>query len=163
MAWPLEMMHSYFVPVSLEPGFNPMLGGGFKTCLKDYMNFLEMVANDGVFKGEQILGREMIEEIESDQIKESKVTQPKYVLKSKGNTHTAIYGLGVWREELDEEGRVTLISTPGWAGSYPFVDRKNQTYGFILAKITEKGLKEKFSGFLNSSKLSFMAREELSY
>ncbi len=161
IAQPLNMKHSYFVPVSLEPGFNPMLGGGFKTCLADYMNFLEMMAHNGTFEGKQVLSLRAVEEIESDQIKNAKVTQPEYVLKSKGNTHTAVYGLGVWREEVDGSGKATLISSPGWAGSYPFIDRKNNTYGFIIAKISEKGLKQKFSGFLNSAKISFEVRKAL--
>lgn len=161
IAQPLNMKHSYFVPVSLEPGFNPMLGGGFKTCLADYMNFLNMMAHNGTFDGKQVLTPRAVEEIESDQVKEAKVTQPEYVLKSKGNTHNAIYGLGVWREEVDKNGTATLVSSPGWAGSYPFIDRKNNTYGFIIAKISEKGLKEKFSAFLNSAKLSFEVRKAL--
>jgi len=157
----LGMEHSYFVPVSTEPGFNPMLGGGFRTCLKDYMNFLRMMADNGRFNGKQVLSAEVVAEIEADQVKTARVIQPEYVLKSKGNAHTAIYGLGVWREELDENGRATLISSPGWAGSYPFIDRKTGTYGFILAKISEKGLKEGFSGFYSSARLSVRARETL--
>ena len=31
----------------------------------------------------------------------------------RGNTHRGIYGLGMWREELDGKGRVTLSCGPG--------------------------------------------------
>ena len=37
--------------------------------------------------------------------------------------HTGIYGLGEWRELIDEAtGEAYQISSPGWAGAYPWIN-----------------------------------------
>lgn len=156
---PLNMKSSFFVPVSEEGGFSPMLGGGFKTCLHDYMNFLNMISNNGLYKGKRILTSESIEEIEKDQVGKAIINAENFVLRSRQNLHNGIYGLGIWREEIDKNGKATLVSSPGWAGSYPWVDRKNNIYGFIIAKVNGKALSVGFSSFYESAKLSLMVRD----
>lgn len=162
IAQPLDMKHSYFVPVSEEPGFNPMLGGGFKTCVEDYIHFLDMIIHYGLFNGNKILSQNAIKGIEADQIKDAMVKQPEYVAKSRNNYHTGIYGLGCWREEIDQNGNVTLISSPGWAGAYPWVDRKNNIYGFMIAKVdVAKSNAAKFSSFYSSAQLPLIVRKAI--
>ena len=157
---PLDMKYSCFVPVSEEPGFNPMLGGGFKTCLRDYLNFLGMIIQDGQWKGQQVLSENAIMEIESDQLKNiSQIRSENYVRNARQNLHNGIYGLGCWREETDENGKATLISSPGWAGAYPWIDRKNNIYGFIIAKVNEKAFSEGFSSFYGGAVLPLIVRD----
>lgn len=162
LAKPLRMKYSRFVPVSEEPGFNPMLGGGFKTCLRDYINFLDMIIHNGQFEGKPVLSERAVEEIESDQLKGiSRISSENYVLRSRQNLHNGIYGLGCWREEVDNNGKATLISSPGWAGAYPWIDRKNNVYGFIIAKVNEKAFSEGFSSFYGSAVLPLIVRDAL--
>ncbi len=161
IAQPLGMDHSHFVPVSKEPGFNPMLAGGFKTCLKDYMNFLHMIANRGSFGTVQVLSAQAVEELETDQIKNATVCTPEFVELVRQSFHSDLYGLGLWREEVDETGKATLISSPGWAGVYPWVDRKNHLYGCFLAKSTDKPISEGFSPFYTIPVISLLVREAL--
>ena len=161
IAKPLDMKYSLFVPVSEEPGFNPMLGGGFKTCLRDYMNFLNMIAHNGQFNGIQVLTPNAIDEIEADQVKDAIIGSENYALRSRQSLHTGIYGLGIWREELDKNGKVTMISSPGWAGTYPWVDRKNNVYGFIIAKVNGKAFSEGFSSFYGGAVLPLVARDAI--
>lgn len=162
IAIPLDMSRSHFTPVSEEPGFNPMLGGGFRTCLHDYMQFLKMISDKGIYDGRRILSSKVLEEMEADQIKDICAPANEYVFTTRQNTHNSIYGLGIWREELDENGRATLISSPGWAGAYPWVDRKHNIYGFIIAKVNEEKAKaEGFSSFLNSAVLPLVVRDAI--
>lgn len=162
IAIPLEMKHSRFTPVSEEEGFSPMLGGAFRTCLRDYMHFLEMFAHKGVFKGKPVLSEEAIKEIEADHIGDAKVSQPEFVMNARHNNHNGIYGLGVWREEIDTEGNATLISSPGWAGAYPWIDRKNNIYGFIIAKVnTGAAGAAGFNSFYGSAELALIVRRTL--
>jgi len=161
IAIPLDMEYSHFTPVSEEDGFSPMLGGGFRTCLRDYMHFLEMFTNDGIYKGKRILSEEAVKEIEADQVKDALVIQPEYVYNSRGHSHNGIYGLGIWREELDENGEAILISSPGWAGTYPWIDRKNNIYGFILAKVNGKAIVDGFSSFYESAALPLIVRDAI--
>lgn len=158
----LKMERSHFVPVSEEPGFSPMLAGGFKTCVKDYMNFLNMFLHNGKFKGKQILSKKSVREIEADQVGSAQLRQPEYVANSRQNYHNGVYGLGCWLEELDNNGHATLISSPGWAGAYPWIDRKNNTYGFILAKVNEEKADRKgFSSFYSSPVLPLVVRDAI--
>ncbi|BES61742.1 serine hydrolase domain-containing protein [Dysgonomonas capnocytophagoides] len=161
IARPLGMKYSFFVPVSEEPGFNPMLAGGFKTCVRDYMTFLNMISHFGQFGGKQVLSVASVEEIESDQIKDIIVQQPEYVMNSRQNNHNGLYGLGCWREEIDETGTATLISSPGWAGAYAWVDRKNDIYGFIIAKVNEQANTNGFSSFYSSATLPLVIRDAI--
>lgn len=161
IAKPLDMKYSYFVPVSEEPGFNPMLGGGLKTCLRDYMNFLNMITHRGSFDGRRVLSEMAVDEIEADQVKDMVISSENYVFRSRQNLHNGIYGLGCWREEVDENNKATLISSPGWAGAYPWVDRKNNVYGFILAKVNGKAFSEGFSSFYGSAVLPLIVRDAI--
>ena len=161
IARPLNMQKSYFVPVSLEGGFNPMLGGGLRTCLRDYMNFLEMIAGKGKVGDKQILSSQSIQTIEADQVGNARVNQPEYVLNARQNYHNGIYGLGMWRDEVDKNGQATLVSSPGWAGAYPWVDRKNNAYGFIIAKVNGKAHHEGFSSFYGSAVLPVIVRDAI--
>lgn len=150
IAIPLKMKNSHFVPVSEEGGFSPMLGGGFRTSLSDYMSFLKMFMNYGVVEGKQVLSKESIIEIESDQIKAAYVQEPTDVALTRQKLHTDIYGLGCWREDIDASGNTLWVSSPGWAGAYPWVDRENNIYGFVLAKVNGVARKEGFSSFYES-------------
>lgn len=161
IAMTLDMKYTHFTPVSTEPGFNPMLGGGLKTCVNDYMNFLNMIAHNGTFGDKQILSAEAIAEIESDQIKGAIISSENYVLRSRQNNHNGIYGLGCWREEIDDNGNATLISSPGWAGAYPWVDRRNNVYGFIIAKVEGKARPQGFSSFYGSAVLPLIVRDAI--
>lgn len=55
-----------------------------------------------------------------------------YVERALGKHHTGIYGLGEWRELLDEQtGEAYQISSPGWAGAYPWINKREGVCGFL--------------------------------
>lgn len=161
IAQPLRMEYSYFVPVSREGGFNPMLGGGFCTTLRDYMHFLHMLANGGTFEGRQVLSLKAIGEIEADQVRNAVFQQPEYPALARQNWHNGIYGLGMWREELRADGTASLVSSPGWAGAYPWIDRDRNIYGFCIAKVQGKASPEGFSSFYGSAVMPLFARDAI--
>ncbi|WP_316814228.1 alpha/beta fold hydrolase [Pedobacter heparinus] len=159
IARPLQMKATHFTPVDTTPGHSPMLGGGARTCLQDYANFLHMISNSGTFNGKSILTQKAIKEMQADQIGKTKVSPGEYVANARANPRNDIYGLGEWREEIDENGNATLISSPGWAGAYPWIDKKNGVYGFFLARISQ--MKNGFNSFLGSPVLPFLVRDVL--
>ncbi|GAB6011320.1 glycoside hydrolase family 97 catalytic domain-containing protein [Viscerimonas tarda] len=162
IAQPLQMRYTHFTPVSQESGFSPMLGGSAYTSAPDYMNFLNMIFNRGVFQEQRILSEESIREMQADQVKQALVHQPEYVMNARQNIHKGIYGLGEWREEIDENGEAVLISSPGWAGAYSWIDKKNNIYGFFLAKVNvHKANADGFSSFYSSPELVKMVRNAL--
>jgi hypothetical protein len=101
------------------------------------------------------------------------VKRPEFVERVRGATHNGIYGLGLalwsksggaarpratrptpqgeWREELDKRGRAVLISSPSWAGAYPWIDKTTGVYGVMLAHVEGPAVgRDKFSGFYSS-------------
>jgi CubicO group peptidase (beta-lactamase class C family)/pimeloyl-ACP methyl ester carboxylesterase len=159
IATPLHMTLTHFTPVSDVGGQSPMLGGGARAGLHDYGNFLNMIINDGVFEGKRILSVNAIKQMQADQVGKAKLTDP-YIENIRASNRTDIYGLGEWREELNANGEATLISSPSWAGAYPWIDKKNKVYGFLLARIAE--MKNGFNSFYGSPVLPLLVRDVLS-
>lgn len=77
-------------------------GAGIVGSIKDYANFCEMLLNNGIFKGKQILGRKTIELMLRNQIGSAEVWNTKNK-----------FGLGF--ELMTEEG---LANQPGTFGSF---------------------------------------------
>lgn len=155
IAAPLDMSHSAFTPVGPEPGSSPMPGGGFRTSLHDYMHFLDMIFHDGVYCGKRILSESTVREMEADQIRGAAVEKGEYVERGLGLEHKGIYGLGVWREILDEDGEAVQLGSPGWAGAYPWINRKDGVYGFFLTHVEgNSAAHDDFSPFYNAPKIS---------
>lgn len=162
VARPLGMTATGFTPVPDEPGFSPMLGGSAHTTLGDYARFLRMIAAGGVVGARRLLSRARIAEMECDQVGSATVAPGEYVDQARARRFTGVYGLGEWREERDATGQATLLSSPGWAGSYPWVDRRTGTWGFVLAKVDTRRAKALgFSSFLAGSVLPSLARDAL--
>jgi CubicO group peptidase (beta-lactamase class C family) len=160
IAQPLRMTNTHFTPVNQSGGHSPMLGGGARSTLRDYANFLSMIFNEGVFEGKQILSRQAIQEMQADQVRGAFVKTNEFVEHVRGAEHPGIYGLGEWREELDGRGNAVLISSPSWAGAYPWIDKTTGVYGVIIAHINvAKAASEKFSGFYSSPELAAMTRK----
>ncbi|WP_281225896.1 class A beta-lactamase-related serine hydrolase [Flavobacterium aquiphilum] len=160
IAIPLVMKNTHFVPVDNSGGHSPMLGGGAKSKLYDYIHFLDMISHEGNYKGKRILKQESIFLMQSDQVGDAKVVDPEYVKRVRAEKHNGVYGLGEWREELDVKGNAVLISSPSWAGAYPWIDKTTNTYGFFLTHVNvEKANKAGFSSFYNSPVLPIMVRD----
>jgi len=162
IAKPLGMTGTHFTPV--DPGHTPMLAGGAVSTLHDYERFLTMIAEGGMFSGRRVLSKDGITAMEADQVGNALVKREEFVERLRGKTHRGIYGLGMWREELDEKGGVTLMSSPSWAGTYPWIDKRHDIRGLIIAHVDcPRANKARFSGFWTSPILADMVRAELEW
>ena len=160
---PLGMTKTHFTPVDTTGGHNPMIGGGARCTLHDYVHFLEMIANGGMYKGKRILSETSIIEMQRDQVGNAFVQPGEYVERARASKHKNIYGLGEWREILNDNGDATMISSPGWAGAYPWIDKENNIYGFFLAHVNVvKANKDGFSSFYASPEIPMMVRKIIS-
>lgn len=136
IAMPLGMTDTHFTPVDeVGGGHAPMLGGGARGTLHDYASFLQMIAANGLFDGRRILSESSIKEMQADQVRGATLPESNYVERARGLTHNGIYGLGQWREIVDEEGNPLLITSPSWAGTYPFIDKQRGVWGFLLTHV----------------------------
>jgi pimeloyl-ACP methyl ester carboxylesterase len=163
IAGPLGMRHSGYAPVSAEPGFSPMLGGSLFTTTRDYGRFLMMIARGGRAGGTRILSARAIAELQADHVRGARVKRGEYVELARQDVgRTDIYGLGQWREEVDRDGRPLLLSSPGWAGAYAWVDKDYDIWGVVIAKANVgKAQADGYGTFLGSSIYAPMVRTAL--
>jgi serine-type D-Ala-D-Ala carboxypeptidase/endopeptidase len=153
----LGMYSTHFTPVDSSGGHAPMLGGGARTNLQDYANFLSMIFNNGVHNGKRILSVKAIKAMQADHIFNARLNRGEFVEKVRGSLRKDVYGLGEWREEVNKKREATLISSPSWAGAYPWIDRQHHVYGFFLTHISN--FKKGFNSFYASPVLAMMVRD----
>jgi CubicO group peptidase (beta-lactamase class C family) len=139
IARPLGLEQTHFTPVDPSPGHNPMIGGGARSCARDYARFLAMIAAGGHWGEKRILSSLAIAELEGDQVGAAQLEPGEFVERVRGSTHKGVYGLGLWRERVDAQGRAMLISSPSWAGTYPWIDRQRGVYGVLVAHVDLQG------------------------
>lgn len=156
LAQPLEMKNSHFTPINIDGGHAPMLGGGLCTTLNDYIHFLSMIYHEGIYEGKRVLTAETVKEMQANQVKNAFVSPGEYTERALGQSHTGIYGLGEWRELIDKKtGEAYQISSPGWAGAYPWINKRDSVYGFFIAHVLGSSAKEDgFSSFYGSPVIS---------
>ncbi len=157
IARPLGMTQTHFTPVDSSGGHAPMLGGGARSTLEDYAKFLSMIYNKGRYQGKKILSEKAQQWMQANQVGKAKVASGEFVEKVRGRTGSDIYGLGEWREEVNARGEATLLSSPSWAGAYPWIDKKHHIYGFFITHVT--GFKKGFSPFYTSPRLALDVRK----
>lgn len=161
IARPLGMKSTHFTPVdSVNQGHSPMLGGSARTTLDDYTRFLEMISHNGFFRGKRVLSEKAVAMMEASAIGDALVPPNEFVANARADERNDIYGLGLWREETDNNGKATLVSSPSWAGAYPWIDRKTNTYGFFLARINNP--RNGFNSFYASPVLPLIVRDVIS-
>ena len=116
--------------------YSGIVGGDLYPCsdAADYVNFLQMILNDGKVNGKQVLSTNAIHELEADQIRGAFVKQPDYPEQTLGQKHKAMYGLGEWRLVLDDKGDAVILSSPSFAGFIPWIDKKHGIAGVFVGR-----------------------------
>ncbi len=105
---------------------NPSVGA--QSTANDYMNFLVMLLDNGMFEGKRILSEQSIKEMEKAQFASLPV---KYTPKLGEGLH---YGMGAWLMEEDAEGNGMVLSSPSLQGTWPYIDKKNKYAAILLVK-----------------------------
>ncbi len=108
---PLAMRNTSFFN---EKAVNP--SGGAVSAAIDYINFLSMILNKGMYNGKRILSEQSISEIQHSQTVGIPI---KYTPKVAEGYQ---YGLGEWIQEADENGKGIVVSSPGLFGTWPWID-----------------------------------------
>ncbi len=124
--------YTYFYPN------NPAVAGGIETTPCDYLKFLKMIANHGVYNGKIILQPGSVDEMFKDQTNSAPVYYtywPSNHPDFPNRLDTMRYTFGVWYLEKDIHNNITGIASPGAFGHYPFVDRCRNLYGTFFCYI----------------------------
>jgi CubicO group peptidase (beta-lactamase class C family) len=121
---PLNMRNSSFTPEDETP--DPSNGG--ISAPADYMNFLEMLLDKGMFMGKRVLSEAAVAEMLTIQTKNS---AKKYAPKVAEGFE---YGLGAWIGQPGENGNGNVISCPSLTGTLAFVDKCRNYACLIFTK-----------------------------
>ncbi|MEP7106804.1 MAG: serine hydrolase domain-containing protein [Ferruginibacter sp.] len=132
---PLNMKNTSFTPEdnAVDPS------GGAVSTATDYMNFLTMILEKGLFTGNRILSEAAITQMQTIQTQNiTKLYTPKVA-------EGFEYGLGEWIEETDNKGNSTVVSCPGLLGTWPYIDKcRNYACIFFLQSIISDHKKDFF-------------------
>lgn len=126
---PLKMRGTSFT--NEEGGaINP--AGGARSTANDYINFLSMLLNKGMFEGKKVLSEKAVEELLSSQF----LTLPvKYAPKEVQGAH---FALGSFIMDADA-ATPSVYACPNMLGTVPFLDRsRNYAAILIVAKPEEE-------------------------
>ncbi len=122
---PLKMRATTFTN---DNGYAPNPSGGAQSSANDYMNFLIMILNKGMFEGKRILSEEAIAEMQKNHFPGLPV---KFTPKVAEGYE---YGLGEWIQEKDANGNATVLSSPGLFGTWPYIDKCRNYAAIIFVK-----------------------------
>lgn len=122
---PLKMRATSFVD---DGGNAPNPSGGARSTAADYMNFLSMILNKGMFEGKRILSEQSIAEMQKPQFTNLPI---KFTPKVAEGYH---YGLGEWIQEEDASGNSLVVSCPGLFGTWPYIDKCRGYAAIIFVK-----------------------------
>ncbi|MBX9603520.1 MAG: serine hydrolase [Bryobacteraceae bacterium] len=107
---------------------NPWVSGGGVSCSGDYMRFLEMIANRGVFRGRRVLSAHAVETMQQDQTRGARIVESPYDGAGRPETR---YGIGQWLEVVEANGKPAQVGSQGAFGFSPWVDLKRNLYGVV--------------------------------
>jgi CubicO group peptidase (beta-lactamase class C family) len=99
--------------------------GGAQSSANDYMNFLSMLLNGGVFNGKRILSEAAIETMMKSSSTQGMIKETPAILEGKN------YAVGQWILGADENGKTTTVACPGLFGTWPLIDYCRK-YAFLI-------------------------------
>jgi CubicO group peptidase (beta-lactamase class C family) len=112
IAKPCEMPKTDFGKINV-----PLAAGGAWSTANEYMHFLEMILNKGMYKGKRILSEKSIAAMQVNYAKDARIV---YSPAPAGNWG---YGFGEWVMSAASDAKASnAISSPGLFGSFPWVD-----------------------------------------
>lgn len=124
IAKPLDMKNTDF-----GKGKVALPAGGASSTPNDYMNFLTMIVNKGMFNGKRILSENSVNQMQINRV--TGEVNKVYAPAEAGNFG---YGYGEWVMENSIDNKPgNAVTSPGLFGSYPWIDNQKKTAGFLMA------------------------------
>ena len=132
IAVPLGLMRTDFSAYGQTA--NPRPAGDARSSADDYARFLQMILSGGNYNGRRILSAESVAQLHKDQTGGARI---RYTIYEKhANLDSALplarYGIGVWREKVDEGSNKLLeVSSQGAMGFCPWIDTERNLAGVL--------------------------------
>jgi CubicO group peptidase (beta-lactamase class C family) len=116
IARPLNMLNTDFGNAKVA-----LPAGGAYSTAEDYLNFLTMIMNRGIFNGKRILSENSIAQMQTNRI-----TPEVKIAYSPAEAGGLGYGYGEWVFDTH------TISSPGLFGSFPWIDKDKKYAAFMM-------------------------------
>jgi CubicO group peptidase (beta-lactamase class C family) len=132
IAAPLAMTQTDFL--AYGPTDNPRPAGDARSSADDYGRFLQMILKRGSFNGKQVLSATSVVEMHKDQTAGARITYTIYEKHAARDPHLPLarYGVGVWRESVDEAShQLRQASSQGALGFSPWIDVDRNLAGVL--------------------------------
>ncbi|MFN9709858.1 MAG: serine hydrolase domain-containing protein [Bacteroidota bacterium] len=146
IAEPLEMNNTDFGKTGL-----PLAAGGAYSTPNNYINFLQMILQEGVYKGKRIISKALIYEMQKNKLGKDCV-----IAYSPDEAGKWGYGFGEWlmdqplaitpqKDAMPSSPRSQNISSPGLFGSFPWINNQKK-YAAILF-VTNLNRKDRYASY----------------
>lgn len=116
---PLGLVATDYANTSLQPGYvrntNPRIDGGVRSRANEIVRIAQVFVQRGQFGGQQVLSAATVDFMRADQTGGVPYAQTPDPL-SYG------YGIGLWRNRLDQHGTAVVGSSAGALGTWPWFD-----------------------------------------
>jgi CubicO group peptidase (beta-lactamase class C family) len=129
IAGPLQLVATDYQ--GFGPTANPRIDGGARSTLRDYARFCAMLRDDGRWNGAQILSATSVDTM---------LTAQTVGLPILGTPHpySAPYGIGIWIDRRDSQGRTEFATGAGAFGFAGWIDRAHDLSGtFAIAYLNQ--------------------------
>jgi CubicO group peptidase (beta-lactamase class C family) len=128
---PLAMRKTTFSSLD-GSALNP--SGGALSTPDDYMHFLVMLMNNGLYQGKKILSEQAVNQLLQVQ------TKPEIIKYAPKAAQGYNYALGAWVVE-EKDGKATAVASPGLFGTWPMIDycRGYAYLFFVKSLLGEQG------------------------
>lgn len=119
----------------------PLAAGGAWSTPNEYLKFLQMILNEGVFNGKQILSKESIALMQKNY-----VTSDVKIAYTPAEAGSWGYGFGEWvMDNATRDNRSRAVTSPGLFGTFPWVDyERNYCAILFTLNINNKGRGQRY-------------------
>lgn len=111
-----------------ETGDAPNPSAGAVCSAYDYINFMQMILNKGVFNGKRVMSENALKEMFTSQLSDAK---QRYIPEmAKGYAYVP----GCWITETNADGSPAVYSAIGMYGTWAWMDVKNAVCGVVMVR-----------------------------
>jgi CubicO group peptidase (beta-lactamase class C family) len=101
--------------------------GGARSTTEDYLAFLTMILNKGIFGGKQILTSQSVNEMQINRVgSDVKIEYSPPEAKGLG------YGYGEWVDKSEDGKPSSWATSPGLFGSFPWIENEKHYCAFLM-------------------------------
>jgi CubicO group peptidase (beta-lactamase class C family) len=104
---------------------NPFIAGGARSNVPDLINLFEMLRQRGRFRTQRVLSEAAVDEM----VRAQTIGLP---VRSTPHPFNAPYGIGIWVERFDAQGRTVQASAAGGLGFDAWLDREREVTGALM-------------------------------